>query len=322
MKKAKFLSGFNAKMALAAVAVAGFTLTGCEKEDFSVNVPAIDVTVPEIQWPEAQNGIVYVMFSASGTDGNLLTDVKFTANGTVGESYTVKGGNGDVVLTVSAERTGYFTATKTITVAEPLKNSMAVLPVNFVLTSVNPEEEETEIAVVGEPEKQETQDVNDITLPAPDGGFQPNTIYKAMLPIPTGNDYMTPDQKKAFYAEIAALTGPTTRAEDDVDLTYAKDVLRAKVASFSSTPETTNIEIPFTVTEPASTIKFTVTSNIFEKTIRLSVNVNNKPYTVEGNCTYLEYVGISSDLEGVEIGHDHGHGHGDNDNAGGSMGGR
>lgn len=320
MKKAKFLSGFNAKMALAAVAVAGFTLTGCEKEDFSVNVPAIDVTVPEIQWPEAQNGIVYVMFSASGTDGNLLTDVKFTANGTVGESYTVKGGNGDVVLTVSAEKSGYYTVTKEITIAEPLKNTMAVLPVNFVLNTVDPEA--TVVTPLGEPVKQEETSKTEISVSTPVGGFQPNNVYHVSLLIPTGNDYMTSAQKEAFYLAIDALTGSETRAEGDADLAYAKDVLRGKVASFSSKSETTTKEVDFMVTEPAKSVSFTINSDIYVSAIKLSTVVNGKTYSVTGECTYLNYTGYSQTVDGVEIGHDHGHGHGDNDNAGGSMGGR
>ena len=52
MKKKSFLNGLYAKGALALTIVAGFTLAGCEKEDFNVNVPDINITVPEVDLGE------------------------------------------------------------------------------------------------------------------------------------------------------------------------------------------------------------------------------------------------------------------------------
>ena len=81
MKKKSFLNGLYAKGALALTIVAGFTLAGCEKEDFNVNVPDINITVPEVDLGE---GVFVVTLSATSASGNTLEGVTFTdASGNV-----------------------------------------------------------------------------------------------------------------------------------------------------------------------------------------------------------------------------------------------
>lgn len=320
MKKVKFVSGFSAKMALAAVVMAGFSLTGCEKEDFNVNVPNIDVTVPDVTFPEAENGIVYVMFTASSTDGNLLNGVKYTnASGEeVGESVTVVGGNGNVTLTISASKDGYITETKTIEVAEPVKGTMMTLPVNFVLTTV--EAEDVPVEVVGVPVQVETKTLS-TAMETPEGGFQPNVEYTATVQVPTAAPYLTVEQKNAFNAAIDALGTTETRASAE-DLVVVKSLLRGKVAAFGTSPKTESQVYKFVLSAAASSVTVVVTFDTYSQAITLSTTYNGTTYSVDGSYTFCGNSMITGQADGIEIGHDHGHGHGDDSTAGGGTAGK
>ena len=129
MKKKSFLSGFNAKFVLAAVALSSALLTGCYKDDgLDVNSPSGTVTLPAASYTltatvvNAEGGLVE---NASVTVDNAPVTL---ANGSF--SKAVKPGK--VVIKASCE--GYNTVEKTVEVIEIPDGQAAVYTEVIVLT--------------------------------------------------------------------------------------------------------------------------------------------------------------------------------------------
>ena len=129
MKKKSFLSGFNAKFVLAAVALSSALLTGCYKDDgLDVNSPSGTVTLPAASYTltatvvNAEGGLVE---NASVTVDNAPVTL---ANGSF--SKAVKPGK--VVIKASCE--GYNTVEKTVEVLEIPDGQAAVYTEVIVLT--------------------------------------------------------------------------------------------------------------------------------------------------------------------------------------------
>ena len=94
MKKKSFFSGFNAKMALAIVALSGALLTGCYKDDgLDVNGPAGEVILP--------NATYTITGSVVNPNGELIAngDATMTIGGA---SVELNGGS----FTYQTETTG------------------------------------------------------------------------------------------------------------------------------------------------------------------------------------------------------------------------
>lgn len=316
MKRVKFVSGFNAKMALVACAVAGFTLTGCEKEEFTVDVPNIEVTVPEVNFPTSQDGLVYLTLSATSNTGESLVDVTYTLEGEPVTTYNVdvtkhKGNN----VTIEASCTGYYTNTVTVAIPNPPKDQIITVPVNVVLEKVELAEGDVVTDVdVNNPVSTE-QEKKNTNVPAPAGGFQPNTEYTASVAVPDATPYMSAEQKTALYAAVDALEGPVTKAAGD-DLEIAKDMLRAQIRAYNSSASMNGqVTVNFTVTEQASSVTLTVTTTANIVKVVLTATVNNADYQVEGECTVPAASTVTAEAEGVDVSHSHDHG--DNPNAGG-----
>ncbi|GEM_PF-5523815 len=105
MKMKSYFSGFNAKMALALLAISGTVLTGCyEKEDG-------DVPFPYVPLDATYTAVVTV------TDENGLTDATVTATGL---SFT----SADGAYTATTKESGTYEITATKTGYEPKKGSI------------------------------------------------------------------------------------------------------------------------------------------------------------------------------------------------------
>lgn len=330
MKRVKFVSGFNAKMALVACAVAGFTLTGCEKEDFNVEVPNIEIpSVPEVVIPPSpefpqEDGVAYLVLSATGTDGAVLADVTYTVDGTeLDPGVTTLQVQQNTTVTVSAACAGFYTTTQNVVVPAVPKNQVLTVPVHIVLEPVDVPDDYVD-ATFDDSEAQPGEDEEAFQNVAnPEGGpFEPGVTYTAPVKVPDSTPYITEEQKQELYAAVDALTGPVVDANSrsaETDLADAKVLLKAKIRNYQSTATTNSvITVAFSVTTPASSVRMQVTTPTMIVKITLSVEVNGQTYAVEGNCTKAGASEITPVAEGVDISHSHDHGN--NPNAGGGTG--
>lgn len=317
MKKFNFVSG-NAKLALAAFAVASFTLTSCEKEDFDVNVPDINFTVPDV----SVDGVANVILTATSASGNDLAGVTFTTStgstleGNKSLSYTSA-----TTLVVTAAKEGYLSVTKTIVVPQPQKNAVITIPVEFVLNAekadVNYEAPTVGDEIAGTEGKVKGEStVTNGTYLTPG-----EHIYPAQ--VPTGVKY-TSEQIQALYTAVNELAAPDSRgAEDDeakANLQIAKDLLRAQIAALPTEWNTVTSDVPYTLSEAASSLTVVVTTPHADAEMKLAAEVANQTYTIKGTATLAgESIVQIIDAKGVDISHSHDHGHG-NGNAGGGTG--
>ncbi len=321
MKKAKFLSGFNAKMALAAVAVASFTLTGCEKEDFSVNVPNIDIEVPVL---DVNPGTAAIMLTATSTSGNTLEGITYTFTSLGGEvaPTTINCKSGETYV-IWASKEGYAPAYKEIVVPTLPNNAFVTIPVNFVLAAIVSDgveevvgEEEINPSDPNDAEREKTQNF---------GSLKAGEVMKLTYEIPAnGAIYMSDTQRSALIEAVDALSGPTRSADDEaaVNLETAKRLLKSKINEFASEPATVTVEREITVEKDASEIKVVVKTNQMFKTVEFSTVVANETYSVEGQLTVCKDSEVIVEADGAAISHGHGHGHGDGETDGGGIGDR
>lgn len=314
MKKVKM----NAKLFMAVVAMAGLSLTSCEKEDFTVDVPNIDITNPDVEFPETPDGVIFVQLTASSNKGELLDGVAYTdAEGKSVEELIVIAEATD--LEITAKKDGYMTSTKRIPVPAPVKGTMMTLPVNFVLAEIVVDEATNDVEVQGKPT--ETTDVKEeVTAPAPVDGWKPGVDYTANVKVPAANPYMSAEQKEALYNEIDnnLKTLNTRAAAQDVEV--AKANLKAQVKEFASKPADGNMTISFKLTEAAEDVIFNISTEAYIQAARFSTTVNDVTYYVDGAYSFCGMSTVTATANGEPIGH--GHGHGSDNNAGGGIGGK
>ncbi len=324
MKKKSFLNGLYAKGALALTIVAGFTLAGCEKEDFSVVVPPIEITVPDVEM-----GVVAVTLSATSASGNTLEGVIFTdGNGETISQTIIEYEKKDfqeektITLTVTASKDGYNSVVKTVNIPAPQKGTYNIIPVSFVLSAV---EEAVQIPEEGQPTDEPK--VKDEETKTYADNFAANTSYTLDVAVPTGS-YYTAAQKNDLLRAVEALTGPDAIAraagdeEAQANLLIAKKNLRATIDALPTTASTEIVPVTFTLTEAAKSVTFSIQTTSDVCAVKFTTKVANQSYSVEGKQLKVANNEIKATAEGVEIGHDHGHGHGNGGNAGGGIGGK
>lgn len=314
MKKVKM----NAKLFMAVVAMTGISLTSCEKEDFTVDVPNIEITNPEVSFPETPNGVIFVQLSASSNKGELLDGVAYTnKNGeAVAELIPVTEAT---ELEITAKKEGYMTSSKKISVPAPVKGTMMTLPINFVLAEIVVDESTNDVQVQGKPT--ETVDLKDeVNAQTPVDGWKQDVQYTANVTIPAANPYMSSEQKEALYKEIETnLKTLTTRAAA-ADVEVAKANLKAQVKEFASKPADGTMPISFTLTEAADEVVFNISTKAYIQQARFSTTVNDVTYYVDGSYTFCGMSTVTATADGTTVGH--GHGHGSDNNAGGGVGGK
>lgn len=137
MKKKSFFRSFNAKLALAVLAVSGALLTGCSKDEgLDIEIP--DVTIPQVDTKYQISGSVFDAETGDGLKATVTIDgaaVTVTANG----GFTKEVTPGDRVIKV--EMATFKTVTRTVSIAElPAKGYTAVYPVEIGLVKANPAE--------------------------------------------------------------------------------------------------------------------------------------------------------------------------------------
>lgn len=317
MKKKSFLNGLYAKGALALTIVAGFTLAGCEKEDFSVVVPPIEITVPDVEM-----GTVAVTLSATSASGNTLEGVIFTDGNGEPISQTIIEYKEAATLTVTASKDGYNSVVKTVNIPAPAKGTYNIIPVSFVLSAV---EEAVQIPEEGQPTGE--PQVKDEETKTYADNFAANTSYTLDVAVPTGS-YYTAAQKNDLLRAVEALTGPDAIAraagdeEAQANLLIAKKNLRATIDALPTTASTEIVPVTFTLTEAAKSVTFSIQTTSDVCAVKFTTKVANQSYSVEGKQLKVANNEIKATAEGVEIGHDHGHGHGNGGNAGGGIGGK
>lgn len=317
MKKKSFLNGLYAKGALALTIVAGFTLAGCEKEDFSVVVPPIEITVPDVEM-----GTVAVTLSATSASGNTLEGVTFTDGNGAAISQTIIEYKEAATLTVTASKDGYNSVVKTVNIPAPAKGTYNIIPVSFVLSAV---EEAVQIPEEGQPT--EEPQVKDEETKTYADNFAANTSYTLDVAVPTGS-YYTAAQKNDLLRAVEALTGPDAIAraagdeEAQANLLIAKKNLRATIDALPTTASTEIVPVTFTLTEAAKSVTFSIQTTSDVCAVKFTTKVANQSYSVEGKQLKVANNEIKATAEGVEIGHGHDHGHGNGGNAGGGIGGK
>lgn len=314
MKKVKM----NAKLFMAVVAMAGISLTSCEKEDFTVDVPNIEITNPEVSFPETPNGVIFVQLSASSNKGELLDGVAYTnKNGeAVAELIPVTEAT---ELEITAKKEGYMTSSKKISVPAPVKGTMMTLPINFVLAEIVVDESTNDVQVQGKPT--ETVELkNKVNAQTPVDGWKQDVQYTTNVTIPAANPYMSSEQKEALYKEIETnLKTLTTRAAA-ADVEVAKANLKAQVKEFASKPADGTMPISFTLTQAADEVVFNISTKAYIQQARFSTTVNDVTYYVDGSYTFCGMSTVTATADGTTVGH--GHGHGSDNNAGGGVGGK
>lgn len=316
MKKVKFVSGFNAKLALVACAVAGFSLTGCEKEEFSVDVPNISVDVPNIEWPETQDGIAYVLLSANSSTGEALNGVTFSIDGEVQSAIFVAVTAGE--HTITAEKAGYSSNSVNVVIPTLPQDAVLNIPVNIVLTAINVDENNNISAVPDMSESEEAPEVpaTELAVSAPAGGFQAGEVRVENVPVPTAEPFLTAEQKAQFYSAVDAyLEGLAETRALTGNLAAVRDLFYAKIASYGETANTQPRDYTFNIDKAASNILLSVSTTYLWVNLTINVVYENQSYSVTNQCTVAGATVVSATADGVDVGH--GHGHGDDGNAGG-----
>lgn len=131
--KSNFL-GLSAKLALAVLAV-GSMFTSCYEEK------GIDVT-PVDPLPAAEYSIVGSIYSATTNEAISVASSEITAtSGTIAQptpsSFKITGLTADAVVTITVNKAGFFTATRTVSVAKVADGTTCVVNANVALTGVN-----------------------------------------------------------------------------------------------------------------------------------------------------------------------------------------
>ncbi len=326
MKRVHFVSGFNAKLAAAACVVAGFSLAGCDEESFTVDVPNVEVQVPNITWPEQKNGIAYVLLSATSSTGEQIDKVTFKIDGTAQEEgvicVPVDAGKDHEI---TAEKEGYLTGKAKITVPELPKDVVINIPVHVILTPVNLEDYDIVANVdMNSAEKKDEVDKS-VDIPEPENGFQAGN-YTVILPLPTAEPYLTEEQREAFRIAVNELLDrefPATRADGDDEKTHVRDLFYARIKAYNSSAKLEEKEFTFNLDIPAKSVKVDMNTVYYEADLALVVHHNDKPYTVTGKCTFVGVTEITAIATPIDNSHNGGHdAHGIDANAGGGANGQ
>ena len=232
MKKKSFFNGYNAKLALAVVALTGSLLTGCYKDE------GLDIIDPDqsVTLPAAQYTITGTIYSAEGT---ILTNATVASDkGTVTQnsgSFTISGLSHGAVK-VTATCTGFDKQETTVNIAELKPGQAAVYPVNFVLgkTATTKEVElryDLKVTVLDE-DMNEIDDA-DVTV----YGAGATEVDYETTPL-TAGAYKIKASKDGFVSTIQYISLPNAKKEVAIDFAdafatedYATEIVLAKTAT-------------------------------------------------------------------------------------------
>ena len=354
MKKVKFLSSLNAKLALAAVLVAGFTFTSCEEEDLTVSTPTssssspnvtIDVTTTSSSGETSStvdlaDGVAYVALYAQDTSGQDLADVTFTVNDEEVSADTLQTYYAAATLEITATKDGYIPSYKTVVVPAPSEGQVIYITATLTLLSYDEDTTTTveEEDITAEDVASATEE-EEVTIFEDDVTVGVTTTYT--IPVPqTYVGFLTEEQIEALYTAIEELSGSVSATAKGgvvalaaTNLQKAKDLLKAKVDAYATHPGWTTVtqDITVTVTDGAdtATLKIVYTSYYVTRSITISTVVENETYQVTGEDTVYTSNVINYYVNGELATHDSStshdstshdsssHDHGDSSTAGG-----
>ena len=232
MKKKSFFNGYNAKLALAVVALTGSLLTGCYKDE------GLDIIDPDqsVTLPAAQYTITGTIYSAEGTI--LTTATVESDKGTVTQSrgsFTISGLSHGAVK-VTAKCTGFDNQETTVNIAELKPGQAAVYPVNFVLgkTATTKEVElryDLKVTVLDE----DMNVINDADVTVYGAGA--TEVDYETTPL-TAGAYKIKASKDGFVSTIQYISLPTAKKEVAIDFAdafatedYATEIVLVKTAT-------------------------------------------------------------------------------------------
>ena len=232
MKKKSFFNGYNAKLALAVVALTGSLLTGCYKDE------GLDIIDPDqsVTLPAAQYTITGTIYSAEGT---ILTAATVESDkGTVTQSsgsFTISGLSAGAVK-VTANCTGFDKQETTVNIAELKPGQAAVYPVNFVLgkTATTKEVElryDLKVTVLDE----DMNEINDADVTVYGAGA--TEVDYETTPL-TAGAYKIKASKDGFVSTIQYISLPAAKKEVAIDFAdafatedYATEIVLVKTAT-------------------------------------------------------------------------------------------
>ena len=288
MKKKSFLSGVNAKLALAAVALTSVMFTSCEKEEFNVE--------PIEQAPASATILASVYDQTTGENlGTQTTTIAAGENGTIAKQ--------KVTVTCPFSSAEYLpVASIDVEVPEVAKGQMILIPVNFyaqkiasAAQNVNTSKDEDSIEQV-EPESNGTSKEYIGT------GKPQEVEYNAWV----GTEILN---KEEIYSYIETLVNNSRAMSNDNVIA----VLKALVDTYDNMA-TKTIKTEVTMTEGVTFVFKPVTS-MTEYVMSISATVDNVIYTIP-NVKVKEAGTTNAGLEVLS----HGHSHGANTNSGGGAG--
>ena len=302
MKKKIFLSGVNAKLALAAVALTSVMFTSCEKEEFNVAPVELD---------PASATVAITVYDLS--DGSIINGASITENGAAITSnpFVIEAGSDGKIAaatrTFAATKDEYLSGEGQATVPALNKGQFALIPVSIFLQQ---ELNAAEDVVVD-------QDEETITPSEVEGeqkGGENTSSKEKEMDLPyTAKVGQEVTNIAAVNASIDAM--PITRGLSDDEV---KKVLKALVKSYS--PGITDVTYTKKVTVPAYTIVTLKTTTEYETSDNtISTVVDGKLYTIP-NVKIKKVVKTVVDPVFTSTEHGHGHGHGNGNNAGGGDG--
>ena len=203
MKKKFFLSGVNAKLALAAVALTSVMFTSCEKEEFNVAPVELD---------PASATVAITVYDLS--DGSIINGASITENGAAITSnpFVIEAGSDGKIAaatrTFAATKDEYLSGEGQATVPALNKGQFALIPVSIFLQQ---ELNAAEDVVVD-------QDEETIT-PSEVGGEQKGVTYTKKVTVPaytivtlkTTTEYETSDNTISTVVDGKLYTIPNVK---------------------------------------------------------------------------------------------------------------
>ena len=339
MKKVKFLSSINAKLALAAVLLAGFTFTSCEEEDLSVTstgtgTSEVTVSLAESEGTVLTDGIAYLSVYVEATDGTSLDDATITvddAEYTAPISYGETDGN--TTVTVAASLDGYVPGSKSVYIPTISAGQCYYLTTTITLAEVGENDYETaDGEITDEALAAATTYESSTTI---SGEYEAGVTYTTYIDVEADEvGFMDETQKEALYSLIEQLSDDNTvlsvNAKGGVsalavaNLDKAKAILKAAVLDYAEDPGTKTIKVSVIPSADCTSITISYYKTKVITDITFSCEVSGTTYAVTGNQYMYTGTTVTGAVGYTEEGTSHtghAHGHGDETNAGGGISG-
>lgn len=300
MKKKSFLSGVNAKLALATVALTSVMFTSCEKEEFNVAPVELD---------PASATVAITVYDLS--DGSIINGASITENGAAvtNNPFVIEAGSDGKIAaatrTFAATKDKYLSGEGQAAVPNLNKGQFAMIPVSIFLqqelsAAKNPIPVEDESTSV--PSATNGKEVND------ENKSDKAQVMELQFTAKMGQEVVNRDAVDAWIDANV----PATRALSDGEV---KQVLKALIKSYS--PGITDYIATKSVTVPPRTIVTLMPITEYTTSeYTITTTVDGTLYTIP-NVKIKKVVKTTAEPVFTSTEHGHGHDHGNGNNAGG-----